>query len=622
MLKNYLKVAYRNLFKYKGYAIINILGLAVGLATSMLIFLWVADEVSYDKFHEKGDRLYRVMEDHIYADQFFTIQSSPAGLAELLEAEIPEIENVTRATWNREVLLSVGEQGFSDNGFYVDPDFLQMFSFEVVEGSAESALQGTYNIVLTRELAEKLFPGESPIGKTVTINEVDDYKVTAVVADLPANSTIRFKFLLPFEAFLSQNDWLNDLGNNSIRTYVLTYQSDQLKQVNEKIRMILKDQDEGSVVEIFLQSIQDIHLHNVFTETVRAGGRIEYVRLFTFIGILIILIACINFMNLSTARSARRAREVGVRKVVGANKYMLIGQFIGESFLIVVMAAVVAIIAVLLILPAFNELTDKEIAIPYTEPLFYVYLFILLGLTALLSGAYPAFFLSRFSMISVLKGGMQSGKGAAIFRKGLVVFQFALSIALIIGTFVITRQVHFIKNKNLGLERENVVYFLAPQPVKDRFATFKEEALSLPGVEQMALTSELPINVGMSTQEVGWRGKDPEASVLFQYLTITPGVVETFGMQMKKGRVFDDRITDTASVILNEEAVKRMQLEDPVGEVITFWEEDKTVIGVVKDFHNKSLHETIEPLIMTYQSGKPSSVVARIDGSRLEETLT
>ncbi|MFA0963151.1 ABC transporter permease [Roseivirga sp. BDSF3-8] len=622
MLKNYFKVAYRNLLKYKGYAAINIAGLAIGLATSMLIFLWVADEVSFDNFHEKGDRLYRVMEDQIYPDQFFTFQSTPGGLAELLEEEIPEVKNATRITWNSEELLSVGEVGFWDNGFYADPDFLTLFSFPVVEGSAESALAGRHGMVITKELADKMFPDEgSVLGKTIRVNETDEYKVTAVVETPPANSSLTFQFILPFDVYLSGNDWLLDLGNNGIRTFVLTHQAGQLAQINEKIRMIIKEHNEGSVVEVFLQSVEDMYLHDKFTETIRGGGRIEYVQLFTIIGLIIILIACINFMNLSTARSARRAREVGVRKVVGSTRGMLMGQFLGESFLIVLIATFLALAGVYFLLPSFNELTGKEIGLPLTDFRFYLALILLVSGTSFFAGAYPAFFLSRFNMISVIKGSFRTGKGAAFFRKGLVVFQFALSIALIAGTFVIRQQVQYIKTKNIGLDRENVIYFMAPDEVKNRFSTFREEALTIDGVANLAMTMHLPTNVGNSTQGVDWPGKDPESNILFDHLAITPGAVETFGMTMKYGRSFDDRLTDTTAIILNEEAVNRMKLEDPVGEVISFWGEDRTVIGIVNDFHSNSLHRPIEPLVLTYFPDMPSTVVAKISGDRMEKTL-
>ena len=623
MFKNYIFTALRSYWKQKGFTFLNLTGLTIGLTTSMLILLWVVDELNFDGFHENSEQLYRIMENQTYSGQMFTFAATPGLLAEELKKEIPEITHATRSTWGDEVQFTVGEKIIKEKGLYADGEFFDMFTFPFIAGDSKMALDDVSSIVISETLAEKYFENpQASLGKVIRIDNEADYKVTGVFQDVPNNSSLNFDFVLPFEVYLKDNEWLKEWGNNGILTYVMLQEQASPEVVNTKLEGFIKARDEGSVVEIFIQSFPEAYLHSDFKEGKQVGGRIVFVRLFIVVAGFILLIACINFMNLVTAQSAKRAKEVGVRKVVGAEKSSLVWQFLGESVLLAFFAMLLTIILVEVILPGFNQLTDKQLHLPYENP---VFLLILLGtilLTGLLAGLYPAFFLSAFNSVHVLKGTFRLGSKGAFLRHGLVVFQFTLSMILIGATIVVYQQIQYIKDKDLGVERENLVYFPVTPQIQDHFEAYKTELLQRPGIQSVSLSNQSPLDVGNSSQGLEWDGKEADIKILFQVIQADYDFLETAGIQLKEGRDFSREFsTDTANLILNEEAVRRIGFENPVGERVKMWEREGQVIGVVKDFHSNNLHAPIEPLVIMLRPENTWMVMARTQAGEAQEAI-
>lgn len=623
MFKNYIFTALRSYWKQKGFTFLNLAGLTIGLTTSLLIMLWVVDEFNYDGFHENSEQLYRIMENQTYSGQMFTFSATPGLLAEALKTEIPEITHATRTTWGEELQFTVGEKIIKEKGLYADGEFFEMFSFPFIAGDASTALEDVSSIVISEKLARKYFDEpKAALGKVIRIDNKTDYKVTGVFAEVPDNSSIKFDFVLPFEVYLKANEWLQEWGNNGILTYVMLEEQASLDIVNTKLEGFIKKRDEGSVVDIFIQSFPEAYLHSEFKEGKLVGGRIVFVRLFIIVAGFILLIACINFMNLVTAQSAKRAKEVGVRKVVGAGKGSLVWQFLGESVLLAFFAMLLTIVLVEVILPGFNQLTDKHLYLPYGNP---VFLFILLGtilFTGLLAGLYPAFFLSAFNSVNVLKGTFKLGSKGAFLRHGLVVFQFTLSMILIGATIVVYQQIQYIKDKDLGVERENLVYFPVNAQIQEHFEAYKTALLKQPGIQAVSLTNQNPLDVGGSSQGLEWDGKAPDTKILFQVISADYDFLETAGIQLKEGRDFSREFsTDTANLILNEEAVRRIGFENPIGQRVKMWDREGQVIGVVKNFHSNNLHADIEPLVIMLRPENTFLAMVRTKVGETQEAL-
>ncbi len=623
MLKNYIYTAIRSYWKQKGYTFLNLAGLTIGLTTSMLIMLWVYDELQYDRFHHNNERLYRVMENQTYSSQIFTFAATPGLLAEALKTEIPEIAQATRTTWGEEKQFTVGEKIIKEEGLFADGVFFSMFTFPFVAGDPETALDEVTSIVLSETLAAKYFgtPQEA-MGKVIKIDNKEDYKVTGVFRDVPANSSFQFDFVLPFEVYFKDNEWLQDWGNNGIKTFVMLAEQASPEVVNGKIKDFVKKRNEGSVVDLFVQSFPESYLHSEFKEGKLVSGRIIFIHLFSIVAGFILVIACINFVNLVTARSAQRAKEVGVRKVIGAERGSLVKQFLGESVLLSFLAMLMSILLVEIILPGFNNLTEKEMALPLGNPVFLLILLGIILITGVLAGLYPAFFLSSFNSVKVLKGTFKIGNKGAYLRQGLVVFQFVLSMILIAATIVVYQQIQYIKNKDLGVEKENLVFFPATPGIQDHFQAYRAELMNQPGIQSATLSSQNPLSVGSSSGGLEWDGKDPETQILFQVIQSDYDFLKTAGIQLKEGRDFSrDFPTDTANLILNEEAVKRIGFENPVGQSVKMWDREGQVIGVVKDFHSNDLHAPIEPLVIMLQPENTWMVMVRTQPGQAQEAL-
>ena len=599
MIRNYFKIAWRNLLHNKTFSLINIFGLALGMTCSLLIMLWLKDELNKDKFHANTKRLYRVMENQYYVGDISTFESSPGILAENIVKDIPEIEMASQVLWEEEPLFTVGDKFDKEKGRYVQKDFLRMFSYKLQKGDPATALARPDAVVIAKKLADKYFKGEDPIGKMIKIDGKDNVIVTGVLEDIPELSSLKFDFLMSYDIWFKKNDWAKEWGNNGPRCVVLLKENTSVDKVNAKIKNYIKTKNKDSNVELFLQNYGESYLYSKWDNAKQAGGRIEYVRTFSVVAIVILLIACINFMNLATARSLRRAREIGVRKVVGAGKRQLIAQFIGESMFVSFLAILISLLIVALILPSFNELTEKHLTIDLTNPSF---LLILLGLTVftgVISGSYPALFMSTLKPIVVLKGILKFKAGATYFRKGLVVFQFALSIILILGMIVVYRQINFIHNKNLGFGKEDLLYIPLEGGLSKNYMAFREELQRKPGIKNVTSAQHNPLQVGSSTQGVRWPGKDTTQLILFSNNPVNYDYIKTMGIQLIAGRDFDPSYSlDTNNYLINEAAARKIGYKDPVGKELTMWGDKGTIIGLMRDFHHNSLHVPIEPLIL------------------------
>ncbi|GAB3948981.1 ABC transporter permease [Spirosoma harenae] len=609
MLQNYLKIAWRNMIQNKSFSAINIMGLALGMATSLLIYLWIQDEFSVDAYHTNGPQLYTVMERQFFDGKVEASPGTPALLADELEKSFPEIEHAASLSWEQTHTFAVGDKLNKEKGRSAGANWFTMFSLPLLAGKAEAALAAPNNIAISRKLAQNYFGSpEEAIGKSIRLDNTTDYQVSAVFDNIPVNSSETYDYVLSWQDFLKRNEWLNDWGNNAPLTRIQlrvdrTGVSADPAKLEAKMKTFLKRYNpsigkENFDIQLFLQPYQDTYLYSNFKNGYQDGGRIEYVRLFGIVAAFILLIACINFMNLATARSVKRAREVGVRKVVGAARSLLIGQFIGEALLLTIIALIIALGITGLILPAFNTLTDKHISFPLINANFWITLLGMTLLTGFIAGSYPALVLSSLNPIRVLKGTLRFGAGARLFRQGLVVFQFSLSILLIIGTIIVYRQIGFIQTTNLGFDRENLIYLYGEGDLATNYAAFKQELLPKPGIQAITYMDGTPTSTFGSTGNVQWPGKDPTSSVQFQFSTVDYDFAKTLKVNVS-GRDFSrDFGMDSTSYLINETAARRIGYQQAIGKPLTLWGKPGTIIGVIKDFHQNSLHQAIEPMIV------------------------
>ncbi len=604
MIRNYFKIAWRNIAHNRTFSTINILGLALGMACSLLILLWVQDELKMDAFHANGPQLYHVMERQYYDGKVDAAPSTPALLADELKKQFPEIVHAAGLSWESTHTFSVGDKLNKEKGRFAGADWFKMFSLPLLEGSAQTALTGPSNIAISRKMAQNYFGiPQAAVGKSMRIDNKADYLVTAVFEDLPQHSSEKYDFLLTWDDFIRRNEWIKDWGNNATATRIQLRPDAKAEVIEAKMKSFLKKYnphlvDQNIDIQLFVQPFQDAYLYSNFKDGYQDGGRIEYVRLFGIVAVFILLIACINFMNLATARSLKRAREVGVRKVVGAVRSILIGQFVGEALLLTAMALIVGVTLSGLLLPTFNTLTEKNIQLPFHQLSFWGTLFGLVFLTGIVAGSYPALFLSSLNPIRVLKGSVTFGKGARLFRQGLVVFQFVLSMLLIIGTIVVYRQLDFIQTKNLGYNRENLIYLSSEGDLPKKYDTFKQQLLQSQGIQSITFMDGTPTNTFGSTNNVKWPTKDPNSSVSFQFSTVDYDFSKTLNVKLK-GRDFGkDFGMDSVSYLINEAAARRIGYQDPIGKPLTLWNKPGTIVGVLEDFHQNSMHVAIEPMIV------------------------
>lgn len=620
----------RSFRRFKSSFIINLVGLSVGLACALLIGLWVNDELEFDRFHKNDSRLYEVVEKQ-EVDGGINVKYRTAGLvAQTLKDKFPEVENATAvipSSWFPKFTLSPnGDKKVKAIGQFASNDYFNVFSFGVTQGDKKQLLTNKNAIVISDELAMRLFNTTgNVVGKTLSVQlppMEKQFTITGVFTRVPANSSEKFDFVLPFEWFKEINPAVLDWGNDGTNTYVVLREGADKSKVNNEIAGLIKSNSKSTNRSLFLKRYSEVYLYGKYENGVQAGGRIEYVRLFSIIAIVILVIACINFMNLSTATAMRRIKEVGVKKALGASRKTLIFQYIGEAMLMSLIALLVAILIVLLLLPQFNVITGKDLSFSFSGRLMLTLLGISI-LSGLISGSYPALYLSRFNPAFVLRGGKISSSIFELWaRKGLVVLQFSVSVILIVAVLVVYKQVQYIQSKNIGYNKDNVVYFDIEGQMPQNLESFLSQAKDIPGV---AATSSMWGNIvgGYSTTgDVDWEGKSPTEKAAFEIMGVNYGLLEMLNIKMAEGRSFSrDFPTDSTKVIFNEAAIRTMGLKNPIGKKVKVWGEQLEIVGVAKDFNFQSLHEIIKPLYIRLQPKNTSIVMTRVRGGKEREAL-
>lgn len=629
MIKNYFKITWRNLFRNKAFSLINIMGLALGLACSLLIMLWVNDEYEVDAFHKNKIQLYSVFERR-YNDGKINAGYATQGLmADEMKRVFPEVQYATGNAWSQQSTFEANNKIIKEEGNFAGQDFFKMFSYSLLQGNAITALQTPLDIAISKKMAEDFFGSAAEaIGKTIRYQNKKDLEVTAVFDNVPKNSSVQFDYIINWQTFLENNEWTKNWTNNGPLTHIMLHKGTDEEAFEKKIAKFLdnynKQQTPQSYIRLGIARFGDIYLHSNFDENGEiSGGRIEYVKLFSIIAFFILLIACINFMNLTTTKSIKRAKEIGIRKVIGAARFALIKQFISEALLIVSIAMIISLVFVTLVLPQFNQFTGKQIQIPFDKLNFWLSLTGLLLVTGFISGSYPALYLSSFRPVRVLKGLPKFSNSALWFRKGLVVFQFSLSIILIVGTIVVSKQVNYIQTANLGYEKENLVYIPLEGDLAGKYNLFKSQGLQMPGIQSVTKITDGPTRINNGTTGVQWNGKDPNLKIDFAHAAIGYDFIKTMHLQLAQGRDFSkDFATDSAGYIINETALRIIGYEDPIGKPFTLWKVEGTIIGVLTDFHFNSLHTEINPLILRLgENAEWGSALVRTEPGRTKEAL-
>ncbi|HEX5167623.1 MAG TPA: ABC transporter permease [Cyclobacteriaceae bacterium] len=620
MLFNHIRTAIRQAAKHKGYTTINIAGLVVGLASCMLILLWVADETSKDQFHEKSDRLYQVWRNLIQSNgDVQTTWGIPLPLEHVLRTQYPEVEAVTSYTWEMENLFRVGEVSSFEKGRFATPGFFDVFTYPLIVGDPKKALVDAPTMVISDRMALKFFGSEwreKAIGQTIKLDERAEYEVTGVFQSPGDNSSFQFDWLIAAQGFIDRQTWTNSWYNGGFSMFFTLKPGANIEAVRKRIeREVIKNTNNESNEPLYIQLYAENYLHGTFENGVPIGGRIQYVRILSAIAIFLLLLASINFMNLATARSSLRAREIGVRKVMGAQRSTLSQQFFTEATLYAVTSTLVASTIVYLVLPYFNTLMGKSIHIPFSAPLLWLTMGGMIILTGMLSGAYPAFMLPSFPVARSLKGRTKQA-GGNNFRHALVTFQFAISIFLISGTLIISKQLSYILNKDIGLRRDNLVSIDLTGSLNDKKEVYMNTLRSIPEVRNVTLSSDSPIHLDMSTGGAKWPGKDPSLVIEINVLTVSEDFVKTMGMSVVKGEDFSNVfLRDSARFLINEVLAGVMGLDDPVGQELTVWGTRGTIAGVVGNFHMASMYDPIAPLIIRYNPRDAGTAFVRVSGN-------
>lgn len=612
MIKNYFKVAWRNLAKSKGYSSINIGGLAVGMAVAMLIGLWVYDELSYDTYHENYDRIAQVMQHASFNGKKETQTSNPALMGpELRNKYGSNFKHVVQASWAGGHLLTVGDKNFSKPGIFFEPGAPEMLTLKMVRGT-RAGLKDPYSILLSKSAAESIFGKDDPVNKVVKLDRSLDVKVTGVYEDLPDNTSFRnLKIIMPWELWLIQNPWAKNMtdpwSSNFSQTFVQIADNATMAKVSAAIKnakLNNVDKEEAKYQwEVFLQPMSKWNLYNEFKNGINTGGNIQYVWLFGIIGIFVLLLACINFMNLTTARSEKRAKEVGIRKAIGSLRWQLIKQFFAESYLVVLLAFVFSLMLVALLLPMFNEVAGKKMSIPWASPVFWIVSFVFILITGLLAGSYPALYLSSFQPLKVLKGTFRVGKLASVPRKVLVVTQFTVSVMLIIGTVIVYQQIQHARSRPIGYSRNGLINLNMETEIREHFEAIRNELKNSGAIEEMAASNSPLTQVWNTNGGFDWEGKDPNLAVDFPNNNVSYDFGKTVQWKIKMGRDFSrDFATDSSAFIINEATAKFLGFENPVGKTLKWNGEPFTIIGVINDIMQESPFYPIRPTL--YHVGK------------------
>ena len=618
MLKNYIKIAWRSLLQNKGLAFINIFGLAIGMAFALLIGLWIQYETSFDKFHVNKSRLALIRKNTLFNNEKNTATGMPMPLYDELKRNYPEIKRLTRIDGSNEHSLMVGNNKFNKKGTYVDPDFLQMLSFPLLKGNAATALNDPNSIVLTESLATALFGKEDPIGKSIKIDNQYTVLVTAIAKDVPDNSTLSFEFVAPIEFRIQHSDRIKaaqtEWGNNFLRYIVELKEENSMQALSKKIEPLLMQKRKDGVTQLlFLQPLQQWHLYSDYKEWKNTGGRIEYVRLFTIIGIFVLLIACINFMNLSTARSEKRAKEVGIRKAVGSQRIQLIVQFLSESMLTAFLAFFLSILLIQLLLPLLKDIGFEKIHFRFGDVSLWASVLGVCIITGLVAGSYPALYLSSFVPVKVLKGTIRQGVAAVSFRKILVVLQFTISIGLIVCTVIVFQQINHAKDRHLGYDPDNLISIASSNDLNKNYEAYKQDLLNTGYIESVAQASSPMTNIYNSWSDFTWQGKDPNAITSFDVVMTDWDYEKTVGLKIKQGRSFSRAYkTDSSAIVINEAAAKLIGYKDPLGKIIKYDTELLTIIGVVENVVMRDPFKPVSPTLILFNVNNTSTIFLRL----------
>jgi ABC-type antimicrobial peptide transport system permease subunit len=602
MILNHFRIAWRNLLKNKGYSAINIGGLALGMAVAMMIGLWIWDELSYDKYHKNYDRIARVMQNQNFNGEVSSQFSNPGVLsAEIRRRYGSDFKYVLQSSWNFEHTLKFGEKKLLKQGSYFENGVADMLSLKLLHGTGE--LKDPNSILLSQSVAEAFFGKDNPVNKIMRMDNRVDLKVTGVFEDLPYNTSFReVTFMLPWELYGIQEPWTITMGNpwgsNFTQTFAMINDNADMAKISEKIKNVKLDavqqEEKRYKPTMFLHPMKKWHLRGEFENGINVGGRIQYVWLFGIIGLFVLLLACINFMNLSTARSEKRAREVGVRKAIGSARWQLIAQFFSESLLVVLLAYLISLVFVLLALPFFNEVADKKMSLLWQNPVFWLMGMLFILVTGVVAGSYPALYLSSFQPVKVLKGTFRAGRFASLPRKILVVLQFAVSVILIIGTIVVYQQIQYAKNRPVGYEKNSLITVNSNSVLHEKFEVLRNQLKGSNLIVDMAESTSPTTDVYNSNGGFDWEGKDPNLGVDFPNSGVTYEFGKVIGWKIKEGRDFSrDFATDSLALILNESAVKFIGFKDPVGKIIQWERKAYTVIGVVNDMLVESPYKPV-----------------------------
>ncbi|RFZ81866.1 ABC transporter permease [Mucilaginibacter terrenus] len=628
MIKNYLKVAWRNLVKNKTHTFINVAGLSVGMAVAMLIGLWIWDELSYDRSFENKDRIAQVMQHQTFNGKIGTQTAIPIPLGTKLSAEYRnDFKYVVLSSWNYDHILAYGDKKLNQQGSFMQAEAPDMLSLKMIEGT-RTGLKDPSSILMSQKTARAVFGDEDPMNKTVKIDNQQLVKVTGIYEDLPRNSTLTdVSFILPWDLYMTTQPWLKraatQWGNNSFQLFVQLNDNADINKVNARIRDIKAKNiaAQGDMVGasfkpvLFLHPMEKWRLYSEFKDGINTGGAIQWVWMFGIIGGFVLLLACINFMNLSTARSEKRAKEVGIRKAIGSIRAQLIGQFFSESLLVVAFAFVFCIVLVLLILPWFNQVANKNMSVLWLNPVFWIIGIGFSLLTGVVAGSYPAFYLSSFQPVKVLKGTFKAGRFAAIPRKILVVLQFTVSVTLIIGTIIVFRQVQHTKNRPVGYDRTGMVQMsMKTDDIHKNFMAVRTDLLSSGAIVEIAESGSPLTDVYSNNSGYTWKDKAPDLQDDFAYVPVSPEFGKTAGWKLIEGRNFSrDNLADSMSIILNESSVKFMNLKHPVGEIVKNGDDKLTVIGVVKDMVMSSPYEPVKTTIFAFNRNSANMIDIRLN---------
>jgi putative ABC transport system permease protein len=615
MIRNFLKIAWRNLFRNKGFSATNLLGLTIGITCTILISLWVKDELTYDKFHTNHSSIYKIFANRDFNNQMFTDENMVLPLASTIEKSVPQVRQAVVTTHRQPHVLKYKDKMLKKNGYTVSEHFFDMFTWKFLNGNSKTALPDAYAIVLTESCAKALFGNDDPINKIIKVDNEYDAKVTAIVADVPGNSTLQFDFVNSFNYsgdFLSRA--MTNWENSSWDVFVQVNAGTDMTVVEKAINDIKYQHDPGDkeISTYFAFPFSKLRLESEFKDGKNVGGLIEYVRLFSIIAVIILLIACVNFMNLSTARSEKRAREVGVRKTLGSGKRQLVIQFFSESIILSLIAFILSVLAVYLLLPAFNSLVDKQLRLDVSQPLYWLAAIGLILFTGLIAGSYPALYLSSFNPVKVLKGTFLPGKRTALPRHILVVGQFAISILLISATIIIHQQMQHIKNRDIGYDPNNLIMIPASQDTQNSYAVIRDELLKTGMVNAVNRSFSPVTSIWWKAGAPDWDGKPAGGELIVARMATDIDYTKTMGVKIIEGKDFSGTPADSSNMLINEAAVKAMQLKNPVGTQLRYGSYKFTVIGVTSDMVMESPYKAVDPLLIHFSRNNINAINIRL----------